>query len=259
MKTYRIYIDESGNSNINVDGNQKDNYFFVSACVFEKEYYLKHFCPNFEKLKDSYFLKDNDNPVIFHSEEMKKQSGPFEIFCEEDLKRNFDDDLISLIKKSEFYVFCVAFNKKLTKNRLKYIDSDPPLHFCFEILIERLSIFMNKNCQEDDKFEFYYDNLNPSDKSKLVKLLKSMPKLKNTILTKADVDRLNITNIKTKSKDANVPGLQLVDLVLPACVEYKFGYNNGKNNFTEKFCNIITKKFYTYKNKIENYGFKEYP
>ena len=88
-----------------------------------------------------------------------------------------------------------------------------------------------------------------------------------TSYLKSEELRQQITSkeIKVKNKSANVAGLQLADLLAHSVRRYGWAeiwdIKEEKKTFSDKIINLLLEhqKFFTYKEKIINYGIKKLP
>ena len=111
MKEYKLFIDESGNSDPN---NKFSNPYILCGCaVLEHE--RKEIKILADQIKFKYWGKTN---IVFHSREIARNEGNFSIFKDKpDLKEEFLGDLFTFLKRISSIVFVIIVDKDLARKK----------------------------------------------------------------------------------------------------------------------------------------------
>jgi hypothetical protein len=111
MKSYKLFIDESGSESPSDDWS---NFYVLSGCIIDedKRNQLKN---DADHIKFKYWGRTE---IVFHSEEMGKDINDFEIFKNNPkLKSEFEKDLFNFLFRSPIKIMTVIIDKKLARKR----------------------------------------------------------------------------------------------------------------------------------------------
>lgn len=260
MIKYRLYIDESGNSDLNSSDNPNHRYLAVTGVAMSLEYVAKKVSPELEKLKNSFFGSHPDEPVILHRKEMIFRKHPFDILTNPFTKEEFNKVLLELLNEWEYIVFSVVIDKKELKERYHSWQFDP-YHYCLTILIERYVLFLeetdalgdvmaeSRGSKEDNRLKdsFHRLVLRGTDYIGQARFLKNLTSIQ----------------LKVKPKSNNIAGLQIADILAhpsrrEILIENK-AIDKGDEVFGDKIINILQRKYYQKDGKINGYGKKYLP
>ncbi len=238
-KTYRMYVDESGDHSYSED----KRYLGLTGVIFESQNYKDIFHPALESFKQKHFPHNPDEPVILHRREIVDKTGPFWRLRDEDKHQSFDKDFIDLLANSKFKIISVVIDKKAHFDRYKE-SALHPYHFCLVAHLERYCGFLNyynikgdvlaesRGGREDMQLKEAYKNVYES----------------GTNFRKQDFFQKSLTSkeIKIKPKSANIAGLQLADLLAHPCmIETLYDKNHIKKwdgLYEQSICKCINKK-----------------
>lgn len=133
---YIVYVDESGDHSLqSID--DKYPLFVLAFCIFHKRHYSEHVVAALEKFKFNHFGHDL---VVLHENEIRKESGAFNIFKSKEQKENFLNELTDIIDRSNFILISCVIDKRSLKKQSSP-DSNSyhiALGFCLETLYEFL-------------------------------------------------------------------------------------------------------------------------
>jgi len=99
MNKYRIYIDETGNSDLASSENPNHRFLSLTGIIASTGYTKSVMHPEMEALKERFFNHHPDEPVIFHRKEMMNGVGSFRSLKDSDVRSGFDDALLQVIRK----------------------------------------------------------------------------------------------------------------------------------------------------------------
>ena len=111
MKKYRIYIDETGNSDLKASGNQNHQYLCLAGVVMDLDYVQNVFQPKLEQLKKDFFNSHPDEPIIFHRKELMNAKYPFHSLKDENKKNEFNTAYLKLLSDTDFSIIAVLIDK----------------------------------------------------------------------------------------------------------------------------------------------------
>ncbi len=207
---YRLYIDEVGNSDLGSSDNPNHRFLSLTGVILGLPHVQDTVHPQMEALKTKYFLSHLDDPVIFHRKEMLNGKPPFQSLRNPLVRESFDEELLALLNCWDYTVLTVCIDKKNHKESYTTWRYDP-YHYCLAILLERYFYFLNRKNEVGDVIA-------ESRGGKEDKRLKaSYHRLweQGTDFVASDRFQKVLTScqLKVKSKQNNVAGLQLADLL----------------------------------------------
>lgn len=252
-KTYRIYVDESGDHTY---ADQK-RYLGLTGVVFENTNYKDVFHPQFEEFKEKHFPHHPDDPIILHRREIIDKSGPFWRLRDAEKQKLFDEDFLSLLQNQKFAIITVVIDKKAHIERYGEYALHP-YHFCLAALLERYCGLLNRyNVQGDILAESRGGREDMQLKEAFRTVYES-----GTSFRKQDFFQKALTSkeIKIKPKTANISGLQIADLLAHPCkieiLHDKGHIENWDGAYERQICECIQKKYnkHLFSGKIDGYG-----
>jgi len=102
-----------------------------------------------EAIKAKFFRSHPDDPVIFHRKEMLNAHPPFEALKDDELRRQFDEELLGLLAAWQYTVITVCLDKKKHKETYTTWRYDP-YHYCLAVLLERFAYFLGREGARGD-------------------------------------------------------------------------------------------------------------
>ncbi|WP_310439057.1 DUF3800 domain-containing protein [Sulfuricurvum sp.] len=144
---YFLFMDESGEHNLNNFDNTKPVFTLNGVMVEVKQYTT--FKRRINAFKDTYwengcFLDKGKHPkkVCFHSREIRRRSGAFSKHYFDDVQYNqFMDELTSMMQELSFELIAACIDKQTLVSR--YIHPKEPYELALEFIIERFAKFLN--------------------------------------------------------------------------------------------------------------------
>ena len=207
---YRLYVDEVGNPDLESSDNPNHRFLSLTGVILELGYVQDVVHPQVEALKSKHFHSHPDEPLIFHRKELLNAKPPFEALRDPHVRRQFDEELLGLLRQWEYVVISVCIDKKKHKETYATWRYDP-YHYCLAVLLERFVFFLQRvNAKGDVMAE---SRGGKEDK----RLKKSFHGLWNKGTEYVDPQRfqdaLTSRQLKVKLKANNVAGLQIADLI----------------------------------------------
>lgn len=211
MERYRLYIDESGDHVMKDEATlvkEKHRYLSLVGCWIEDAAYVK-FHDKLEDLKQKHFPHSPDKPIILHRDDMVGCRGPFWRLRDEANRKAFDDDLISLLKTTDFTISGVVIDKMTLKQ--KYVSPFHPYHMAMDFLLQRYCGYLNHVSRSGDVMA---ESRGGSEDRELSKAFVRIW-CDGDMHHEAEFFQRVLTSkqLKLKKKADNIAGLQLVDLL----------------------------------------------
>lgn len=263
MSKYRLYIDESGDHCFNEINSPDKRFFALLGCIFEEEYYINSFQPSLESLKRKYFNYHPDEPVILHREDIIHKKGPFVILKNPEIEKAFNNDLVLLLKNSDYIIILIVIDKKALKNKYDNLAYNP-YNFGLELILERYLFFLNS---KNGRGDVLAEERGGKEDKELKEVYKKLYNEGGLYKKPEDFQKvLTSKEIKLKTKKSNIAGIQLCDIIAhPLKQKYlfekkKINEDSQKRKFREVIYEATKDKYLKDKNgEIEGYGRKIIP
>ncbi len=241
---FRIYIDETGSSDIESSDNPNHRFLSLTGVILDLDYVEKVVHPQMEQIKASFFRSHPDDPVIFHRTEMMNAKTPFEALRDSHTRERFDEQLLGLLTSWQYTVITVCLDKKKHKETYATWRYDP-YHYCLALLMERFVYFLNRSQSKGDVMAE-----SRGGKADL-RLKASFHGLweNGTEYVEPDQFKVALTScqLKVKPKASNVAGLQLADLLAHTSrneiLEENAFIHRTPTLFAQKVRRILTMKY----------------
>ena len=262
MEKYRMYIDESGNSDMESCDNPNHRFLCLCGIVFKLNYVNEIFAGEFENFKAEFFGKNADNPVVLHRNDILNFRGPFNILKNKQTKQQFNERLLKNLENWDFKIITVLIDKK-EHNDIHPSWKEHPYHYCLKVLMEKYCSFLRQYGSVGDVL---IESRNKVDDRKL---REEYNKIFNngTEYWKSEDLQLFLTSaqIKIELKAMNIAGLQIADLLAQPMRNrileyYKLKRKDEIKTFGETVTDTVKSKIYKGKNgKYWGYGLKKLP
>jgi len=248
---YRMYVDECGNPDLESSDNPIHRFLSLTGVIISLDYVREVLNPQIESLKTKYFGSHPDDPIILHRKEVLNAKYPFEALRDKKLRKQFDVELLDLLRTWEYTVVTVCLDKKAHKEAYT-VWRYAPYHYCLALLLERYVFFLDQNeangdviaesrgGHEDRKLKDSFSGLWKSGTEYL------SPERFHEVFTRKQ--------LKVKPKANNISGLQLADIIAhPSRTEVL--KENGKRSddlapFAQKIAVILKRKYYQQEGKV---------
>jgi hypothetical protein len=205
---YIVYIDESGDDNLN-NIDPKYPIFVLNFCCFEITEYLNFVDPALKRFKFDYFGHDQ---IILHETDIRKSKEPFEFLeTDKDLKDSFLSDLSEIIGNIPFTIVSVVIDK--TELKSQYKKPFNPYELGLRFGLEKLTnFFLNVN-QEGKEISFVFEKRGRNEDRDLEKeFFKICSKNEQFGYKQVDYSKM-IYKLTFADKKSNSTGLQIADLI----------------------------------------------
>jgi hypothetical protein len=241
-----MFIDETGDHNLTKIDPQYP-IFSLNGVIFEKDYYYTEATKIFHEFKKKYFQSID---IILRSYDIRHQNPPFHILFNEELRKNFFNDLNNLVQNLKYTIISVNIRKhnfKNAKDNFKKIDNNP-YTVSINFIIERFIMFLDNNNDNgliniESRGEHY-------DKSLYRSYMNYFYNGTSQISSKRIQEK--ILNFAFYNKQININGLQLADLISTTLAQKVLGKEN-------RIYPLIKDKILSKNNKINGIGLKIFP
>ncbi len=261
IKKYRLYIDETGNSDLESSDNPNHRFLSLSGIAIDLEYVQSTVSPKLEELKREFFRSHPDEPVILHRKDMVNQRHPFGCLSDKTIRMKFDNALLDLLQNFDFTIFSVLVDKREYKQLYTTWQYDP-YHYCLMILIERYVRFLG---DKQSKGDVMVESRGGKDDRRLKDSFERlMQKGTDYISSEEFLSRLTSRQLKVKAKASNIAGLQIADLLAhpsrrEILIEEKLIQDQREDIFSTQISALLQSKYYQKYGRIKGYGKKKLP
>lgn len=131
-----VFVDESGDHGLeSIDPHYPA--FVLAFCIFRKEDYLTQVVPAVQSFKFKHFGHDN---VVLHERDIRKDTGPFGFLKTRQVKEAFLEELTGVLAAAPFTLVCSIIRKEALKARYRYPGN--PYNVALEFGLERVHSFL---------------------------------------------------------------------------------------------------------------------
>ena len=210
MSKFRLYVDEVGNPDLDHSENPNHRFLSLTGVIVDIIHIRERVHPDMESLKRRYFDSHPDDPVILHRKEIVNRRYPFHALRDPSVEAAFNNDLLYLLRTWEYRIITVCLDKRRHKETYTTWRYDP-YHYCLAILLERFNFWLNRREARGDVMA---ESRGGKEDMRLKKSFAGLwergteyvePRQFHATLTSRE--------LKVRPKTANVPGLQLADLI----------------------------------------------
>ena len=205
---YVVYVDESGDPGL-TGVDPEFPVFALAFCIFDQADYTHMVIPDLSALKFKYWGHDC---AILHENKMRRREGDFEWLMADRLKRaGFFADLHDFVHKAPFRIIASVINKKDLSDRYSepWDPYDLAVHFC----LERLNSFLLARYQHQCIVHVIFECRGKYEDNALELVFRRIVSGEDQWgWRRANFDGITFEP-KFVPKSANIPGLQLADLV----------------------------------------------
>lgn len=245
MSKYFLFLDESGDHGlVNIDMGFPV-FVLCGILISEDSYIIMD--KKARQIKSDFW---GDKTVIFHSRDIRKCDKEFSILFDLDLKGQFYNKIIGLVKESNYSIISAAIDK------IKYIKkygrlSDDVYEIALSFIIERAVFFLDDIKENSKSLKIVIEKRGKLEDKKLNEHFQRL-KSRGTGYVQSKRLLANQIEIIFKDKKENENGLQLADLIAYPIARYVLDPERANPTF-----DTFTGKFYSKRGK--RYGLKIFP
>ena len=244
---HKVFIDESGDHSLANINQDFPIFALLGLIINENEY--KKLCDEVDSFKVKYF---KSTEVILHSREIRKCEGPFAILFDLETKKNFYEDLNTIIKKHDFMLVASAILKQ------KHIDqygklADDPYEIALTFVLERI-LFESDARRNNETIDVIIESRGRREDSKLADRYNELLYKGSSQVTSERFIKTFCSEINFKRKKENDIGLQIADLCAYPVARHVLYPKEPYPSF-----DIVEGKIRKGKKGIDGYGLKIFP
>jgi hypothetical protein len=207
---FRIYIDEVGNPDLESSDDPNHRFLSLTGIVLELSHVESTVHPQMEALKSRFFYHHPDDPIIFHRKEMLQGRASFSALKDQDIRKEFDSELLDLLRTWDYMVISVCLDKKRHKEQYIMWRYDP-YHYCLAVLLERFVFFLE---QQNSKGDVLAESRGGKEDLRLKRAFRRLwEKGTDYVGPETFQNYLTSGELKVKPKTNNIAGLQIADII----------------------------------------------
>jgi hypothetical protein len=242
QSAFIAYFDESGDHGMdNIDADFPA--FVLCGCLFKIEDYLKSELSAFSRIKFDHFGHDT---VVFHSREIRKRLGPFQIFTNTAKREKFMADMSAYFSNSTGTLIAAGIHK--TAHKKQYVAPTDPYSLSLLFCLERLYGCLKDRGETGETMFCVFEQRGPNEDQALALRFEKICSGEN------QWGKLPFRMVYA-NKQTNMPGLQFADLA--AYPIARFVIDQQKKNPAYE---VLEKKFRrSPTGKVLGWGLKLFP
>jgi hypothetical protein len=256
IKTYRLYIDESGDNTIRDLDNPARRFLGLTGVILPYSLEALDFNRAIEALKDKHFVVHPDEHVILHREDIVNFRGPFVQVKEDDKKIAFGCATLELMRGAVFTLITVVIDKKRQFEQYG-VNAYDSYNFGLTAMLERYcgwlghfgfngdTVAEGRGRTHDNSIKEVYQAFYGGGSA-----YRSVDQVQGVF---------NCDFLKIRSKDANLAGLQLADLLANPSrrqiLMEKGIIADERTDYTKEVCKIMDARYYRHPDTGRVWGF----
>jgi len=198
---YLVFVDESGDHGLKtIDPGYP--VFVLVFCIIRKTDYARKLLPALTEFKFRHFTHDQ---VILHEREIRKDMGEFAFLRDRVRKEAFLNELTDLIAGHELTVIASAIRKDALVGL--YRNPENPYQMALGFGLERIQIWLEKRTRGGERTPVILERRGPREDEELEREFRRICEGRNF------TGRTFPFEPRFVPKAANIPGLQLADLI----------------------------------------------
>ena len=193
---------------------ENERFLTLFGVITNGHHMLNVIQPDVQKIKQQFFQKDPDEPIIFHRKDIVRYRGVFSsLYGNKEKRQEFADTMLAMYQKWEYTTIIITIDKR--KHLQDYsVWRYEPYHYCLAVLLERYILYLQSHQLRGDVM------IEARGTKPDRKLSESFTQLfengTNFVPASAFQAHLTSRKIKIRRKSTNVAGLQLADLLAHA-------------------------------------------
>lgn len=200
-----LFLDESGDHSLEkIDEDYP--VFVLGGIIVDRTYYRSVLEPRVQELKDDFF---GDTDLILHTTDIVRGKNGFEALNDASIRNEFYDALNAMMRELEYMVIAAAIKKKEHLDLYGANAADPYM-YSLNTIIERF-------CREIGDVEaggmIFAEKRRPDLDHELDLAWKKLREKGSDFASREAIDK-RIVDLSLKSKQLNIAGLQLADLIV---------------------------------------------
>lgn len=243
----RLFLDETGDHNCSPKTTGVGaQYLGLTGVVFPFGASYLAFGERLEELKTKYCPDHDpdDGPIILHRKEIIAGTGPFTRLANPEVREEFNEDLLEIIRTADFRWITVVIDK-VSHQKKHYRDLKHPYHYGLHAMLERYCYLLGRAGVTGDVLAEGRGNVEDGELKKAYRDVHQNGTVGGHLVAARAQERLSSGQLKIRKKEANVPGLQLADLLaftLTRDVLRAYGLMSGLTGFGKALGDAVERK-----------------
>lgn len=254
-------MDEVGNDDMLHTEDERHRYLSLSAVAMDQDCARDYAAPVLTAFKADIFKHDPDQPVILHRKDIMNRKGVFHALRDEETRKKFDAGIIRYLTDTKYTLITTVIDKQRMLEQ-KHWEEKHPYHYLMRILVEKYVQWLERQGDTGD----IMPEMRQGKKDRELERAFASVRIWGADYVNAKRIKAAIPSkhLKFRSKDHNVTGLQICDLVAhpsDLCVRRQEGENIELGPFAQKIVPVLwNKKFDRSKwGTVKGYGTKYLP
>jgi hypothetical protein len=198
---YLVFADESGDHGL--DAIEASYPVFVLAfCIIRKADYVDRVVPAIQRFKLRHFGHEN---IVLHERDIRRDIGPFAFLKTREKKTAFLEELTQIVADAPFTLICSVIRKEALKQ--KYVSPGNPYHVALGFGLERVFYCLQSRSIREARTHVTVERRGKKEDAELELEFRRICDGENYSGEHLPLE------IVFADKKANLPGLQLADLV----------------------------------------------
>lgn len=240
---FLVFVDESGDHGLeSIDTGYP--LFVLAFCVISKADYVDQIVPAVQRFKFKHFGHDN---AILHERDIRKDMGSFAFLKTAERKAVLLNELTQVVSASPFTLICSVIRKDELKK--KYSTPDNPYHIALGFGLERVHAYLRSCGASGARTHVIVERRGKREDAELELEFRRVCDGANYRSEKLPLE------VVFADKKANLPGLQLADLIARPV-----GMSILRPDQPNRAFDAVREKFYkSASGKIPGWGLKCFP
>ena len=259
-----MYIDESGSHHYTSrQSTIKDRYLCLLGIIISEEENKNHFDPAWMELR--YLCTDDvDFPPPLHHIDVLKKRNEFTKLGDITFRTKFNEQYMHIVSERDYTICCVVLDKQTHFEKYGRAALHP-YHHCFNIMLERYVMFLNKRNGVGD---IVVEVRGKREDRKMREAYKVMYTGGTQFINQNEIKRrIKGSTIKFCQKKELVSGVEFADMLAIPMKHYVLS-QYGKHTLSENFSKQVLEEVHASKkimaspqdtNVVKGYGLKLLP
>ncbi|MGH6951006.1 MAG: DUF3800 domain-containing protein, partial [Vitreimonas sp.] len=240
--TMRLYIDEYGNSDLQgASADPNVRYLALTGVLARRAQHDQRITPAVEHIKRHFRQPQDGRPVVLHRRDLMRREGPFVTLHNEDVRAQFDDELIEMLKRLPYLVNTVQIDKKAHLETYKVWHYEP-YHYCLCCLVERYVLYLERHGLQGDVI---VEQRGRRPDKKLKRSFRRIYDHGTDNIGPLRIQRALLSHdIGLYPKNANVAAIQIADLLAHPAARYMRFERDGiehPNDFGGRIADVLVR------------------
>jgi uncharacterized protein DUF3800 len=198
---YIVFADESGDHSLTMV-NPDYPVFVLSLCIFRKQDYIETVCPLIQRFKLRWWPHD---AMVLHGAQIRRQRWPFIFLNIAEKREQFMVDLTETLASCPFTLISGVIRKLSLRER--YVQPENPYSLALKYCLERTYEFLRGFGQHELETPFLFECRGKREDAELELVLRRL------CGGESCWGKMPGFSVEFFDKKANLPGLQIADLV----------------------------------------------